>query len=91
VLIALSVRCARAHAVLTDAQLAAVASNRGSGESAPAQDRTLTVDEAAAMIGVGRRFVYRNAKRLPFVKRLSAKKLICSEAGLTRWLASRKA
>jgi predicted DNA-binding transcriptional regulator AlpA len=53
-------------------------------------DRFLTVDEAAVMLRRSRQWIYRNKHRLPFVKRLSAKSLLCSEAGLKQWLASRK-
>lgn len=55
------------------------------------EDRMLTVDEAANMLRRGRQWIYRNAHTLPFVKRISRKSLLCSEAGLKRWLAARKA
>jgi predicted DNA-binding transcriptional regulator AlpA len=54
-------------------------------------DRLLTVDEAAVTLRRSRQWIYRNQERLPFVKRISRKSLICSEAGMKRWLASRKA
>jgi hypothetical protein len=72
-------------AALADAQSAPAPHEENSN------DRSLSVDEAAAMIGVGRRYIYRNVKKLPWVRRLSAKKLSCSEAGLKRWLAGRRA
>jgi predicted DNA-binding transcriptional regulator AlpA len=54
-------------------------------------DRMLTIDEAAVMLRRSRQWIYRNKHRLPFVKRLSSKSLLCSESGMKRWLASRKA
>jgi len=62
--------------------------------SAPAtQDEgpMLTPDEAATVLRRPRRWIYRNAKRLPFVRRISRKTLLCSELGIRRWLATRKA
>jgi|SRR5271166_2329047 len=56
----------------------------------PPVDRMLTIDEAAAILRRGRQWIYRNAHRLPFVKRISRKSLLCSEAGITHWLAARK-
>lgn len=55
------------------------------------EDRMLTPDEAAQMLRRSRLWIYRNSKRLPFVKRISRKSLLCSEAGVKRWLATRKA
>lgn len=57
----------------------------------PEEDRMLTPDEAAQILRRSRLWVYRNANRLPFVKRISRKSLLCSEAGVKRWLATRKA
>jgi len=54
-------------------------------------DRILDVDEAAKRIGATRRWLFRNAATLPFVKRVSRKQLACSERGLDRWLAAREA
>ena len=51
----------------------------------------LSVEEAAAKVGRSPRWFYRNAKRLPFLKRLSRKVLLVSEAGMRRWVASQKA
>lgn len=54
------------------------------------EDRMLTPDEAAQMLRRSRLWIYRNADRLPFVKRMSRKSLLCSEVELKRWLATRK-
>jgi predicted DNA-binding transcriptional regulator AlpA len=53
-------------------------------------DRLLTPDEAAALAGVGRRWLYRHAANLPFARRINRKTLRFSEAGLRRWLAAKK-
>lgn len=52
-------------------------------------DRLLTVDEAAARLGVSRRWIYRKADELPFTRRLSGGTLRFSERGLGRWQTSR--
>ena len=57
----------------------------------PEDDRWLTVDEAAVMLRRARQWIYRNKRRLPFVKPISGRSLLCSEVGIRRWLASRKA
>ena len=61
---------------------------------APAQrngkDRLLTSDEAAELLGVSRRWVYRKADELPFTRRLSGGTLRFSERGLERWKETRK-
>jgi hypothetical protein len=51
----------------------------------------LSVEEAAAKIGRSPRWFYRKAKSLPFLKRLSRKVLLVSEAGMMRWVESQKA
>ena len=53
-------------------------------------DHLLTPEEAGRMLGVTPRWLYRHGKRLPFTKRLSRKVLRFSEAGLRRWLATKK-
>ena len=59
--------------------------------SAGDHDRTLNADEIAAELGQTRRWVFRNARKLPFVRRISRKALAGSEAGLRRWRDSQKA
>jgi hypothetical protein len=54
-------------------------------------DRMLTPDEASVVLRRSRQWIYRHSKTLPFVKRISRKSLLCSQAGMKRWLASRKA
>lgn len=56
----------------------------------PNEDRMLDVEEAAALLGVTKRWLYRHAKQLPFTRPISPKILRFSEAGIRRWLASRR-
>src|SRR5436309_582188 len=48
----------------------------------------LTVDEAAALLRVSARWLYRHAPTLPFTRKLSRKSLRFSRTGITKWLAS---
>jgi len=57
----------------------------------PEEDRWLTPEEAAPILRRDRRWIYRNKRHLPFVKKISARSLLCSEAGIRRWIATRKA
>jgi hypothetical protein len=50
----------------------------------------LTPEQAAALIGVNRRWLYRRAAKLPFTRRISRKTLRFSEGGLRRWIAAGK-
>ncbi|SRR6266542_3419760 len=58
--------------------------------SATEKDTPLTADQAAALMGVSRRWLLRHAAKLPFTRRISRKNLRFSEAGLRRWLAAKK-
>lgn len=60
-------------------------------QPAPEPETWLSVQEAAAKIGRSPRWFYRNARRLPFVKRLSRKVLLIGEKGMSRWIAVQKA
>jgi predicted DNA-binding transcriptional regulator AlpA len=51
-----------------------------------APDRLLDVTEAAALLCVAPRWLYRHASNLPFTRRIGAKALRFSERGLHRWL-----
>ncbi|SRR5258708_2592331 len=59
-------------------------------DSATDADRLLTAEEVAHRLGVTKRWVQRRAKRLPFSRRISARSVRYSEAGLKRWLRSRR-
>jgi predicted DNA-binding transcriptional regulator AlpA len=94
-LAALQSRLAVVHAALAAETLTAAAIEPVQGREglADSDDRMLTVDEAAAMLRKRPQWIYRNANagKLPFVKRISRKSLLCSKNGISRWLASRKA
>lgn len=53
-------------------------------------DDLLTIDEAAAVLRVSPRWLYRHAKTLPFARKLSRKMLRFSRAGISRWLATKR-
>jgi predicted DNA-binding transcriptional regulator AlpA len=73
--------------------LARLVSQNGShSASVPSEpDRFLTAEEAAPVLGVTPRWLYRHSRKLPFARRLSRKALRFSEAGLRRWAAARRA
>ncbi len=52
----------------------------------PTPDTLLTIQHAAARLGVTPRWLYRHAGALPFVRRLSRRALRVSKTGLERWL-----
>lgn len=51
-------------------------------------DRLLTVGEASERTGMSRAWLYRHKANLPFSKRIG-RKVLFSEAGMTRWIATR--
>ena len=53
-------------------------------------DTMLTTEEAAALLRRSPRWIYRNAHKLSFVKRLSARSMLHSKKGVERYLASRR-
>ena len=52
-------------------------------------DRLLTAEQAAAVLGVSKKWLYRRAARLPFARHLSGRTLRFSEVGLRRWIERR--
>ena len=52
-------------------------------------DRMLTAEEAAEMLSMSTDWLYRNAKKLPFTKKLGPKMLRFSYQGIKKWLATR--
>jgi excisionase family DNA binding protein len=52
-------------------------------------DRLLTPAEAAAVLSVPLRWIYRHHNQLPFTRRMSRKRLRFSEAGVQTWIADR--
>jgi predicted DNA-binding transcriptional regulator AlpA len=55
----------------------------------PNEDRMLDVNEAAALLRVTPRWLYRHGD-LPFTRRISRKVVRYSRAGIQRWLAARR-
>jgi hypothetical protein len=68
----------------------ATAGQSAQSTSDTADDQMLTVDEAASILRCERRWIYRHANTLPFVRRLSPRSLLCSRKGVERWLATRR-
>jgi Helix-turn-helix domain len=60
-------------------------------QTAALDDEMLTTDEAAKLLRRAPSWIYRNAHKLPFVKRLSQRSMLHSKKGVERYLASRKA
>ena len=54
------------------------------------EDRLLDAGEAAKVLSVSEDWLYRNAKKLPFTRKLGHKMLRFSEQGIIKWLATRK-
>jgi predicted DNA-binding transcriptional regulator AlpA len=53
------------------------------------QERLLTIDEAAEVLSVERRWLYRNSHKLPFVVRPSEGVLRFSSLGIQQWINGR--
>jgi predicted DNA-binding transcriptional regulator AlpA len=53
------------------------------------EDRLIEADEAAKVLGVSPDWVYRNAKKLPFTRKLGPKMLRFSASGIQKYLAAR--
>jgi hypothetical protein len=88
-LLMLLLRVAAVQSTLT-AQLATAP--LGATQAAPAQedDQMLSPDEAAELLKQPRRWLARNAQRLPFVRRISPRRFVCSRNGIIKWLATRR-
>lgn len=57
----------------------------------PQDGPTISADAAAALLCKPRRWLFTHAHRLPFVRRISRKHLVCDEAGLRAWIAAKAA
>jgi predicted DNA-binding transcriptional regulator AlpA len=55
----------------------------------PGADKLLDVREAAERISMSADWLYRHKDKLPFTRRVGTRTVRFSEAGITRWLASR--
>lgn len=91
---ALVAELASEQATLSALQGVLTARLLASQDTAPAlaesADRLLTAEQAAAILGVTKRWVERRARRLPFARRLSAHAVRYSESGLRRWMSNRQ-
>ena len=67
----------------------AVALANGNG-AATENDRLLNPEEAAQILKVEVRWLYRHSKTLPFTRKLSHKVLRFSERGLLRWKEAKR-
>ncbi len=54
------------------------------------EDRLVSIEEATGLLGVSRDWLYRNAKKLPFTKKLGPKMLRFSASGIQKYLTTRK-
>ncbi len=54
------------------------------------EERLLDANEAAAVLGLSPDWLYRDAKKLPFTRKLGPKMLRFSHQGILKWLATRK-
>lgn len=52
-------------------------------------DRSLTTEEAAALLRRSTKWISRHRRSLPFARKLSERSWVYSEQGLRRWLARR--
>jgi predicted DNA-binding transcriptional regulator AlpA len=56
----------------------------------PGDDPPLNVKEASKLLGMSEDWLYRNAKRLPFTRKVGPKTLRFSYQGIVKWMATRK-
>ena len=68
----------------------AAIANSAQSEAVISEDRSLTPEEAATMPNVTVDWLYRHSAELPFTRKLSRKCLRFSEAGLKRYLSTRR-
>jgi hypothetical protein len=90
--VSLLTQCAAAQSILT-AHLLTVAPDSSapapSTTSSEPDDTLLTVAEAAKLLRRSPRWIWRNARKLPFVRRISSRSLLCSRNEIKTWLAAR--
>jgi hypothetical protein len=60
-------------------------------EESMIEEKLLTAEQAALILGVTPRWLYGHAKKLPFARRLSPKVLRFSESGLRKWQGRQRA
>jgi excisionase family DNA binding protein len=54
------------------------------------EDRLLTIEQAAQTLSVSKDWVYRNAKRFAFTRKVGPKMVRFSETGLQKWLKEKR-
>ena len=54
------------------------------------EDRLLDAKEAAKVLSMSEDWLYRNAKKLPFTRKLGPKVLRFSQKGIDKWIETRK-
>ena len=60
------------------------------GANGHGEDHLLTAEDAAGVLSVSPDWLYRNAKKLPFTRKLGEKMLRFSSQGMQKWLNTRK-
>jgi predicted DNA-binding transcriptional regulator AlpA len=77
---------------LTVAQLREIVREEIRAARAPDQeaDRLLDAEEAAKLLSMSTDWLYRQAKKLPFTRKLGPKMLRFSQQGILKWIATRK-
>jgi hypothetical protein len=82
---------ARMRAVVGPEECSASAATRQIAPTAAwSESDLMTIDEAAAMLRLNPRWLYRHAKQLPFARKLSRKVLRFSRTGAAKWLATKR-
>lgn len=86
-LAALSIQAAAVQTRIS-AQLLANGTSEAASTST-ADDEMLTPIEAAELLKQSQRWLSRHARTLPFVKRISQRRFVCSRNGIVKWLGRR--
>lgn len=86
--VALLARCAVVHAALLGRLLAGRDDGDPGARGDQAEDRLLTVEEAATKLGTSRDWVYRHADQLPFTVRVG-RQVRFSGQGIDRYIRQR--
>ena len=63
--------------------------SRTPGKDSPQDDRLLDITEASKRLAVSKDWLYRNAKKLPFTKRIGQRQLRFSSKGIDRYIENR--
>jgi predicted DNA-binding transcriptional regulator AlpA len=77
-------------AALQSALAARLLSVQEHHQSRSAEDRLLTVEEAASRLGTSEDWLYRHAPKLPFTVRLAPRQLRFSSQGIAKYLQRRQ-